>query len=133
AEQEIMEKYDVDWHRGFLSKKIRFPSTVGDTYRNGKTFKNTHEPLITREEQKKLLSVMGSSGYASPVKIDGDLFRRKMICPYCSEIMSAGAYKNKKDDTRLYRYTCHHCTRRDGFNHSVTEKVLESAFKKRLN
>jgi len=132
AENKISNKYNLNWHKGFLLKKLRSPSTVGDMYRNETTIENTHPPLITRQERDKLLSIANERHSPRMQIFQGDLFRRKVVCPYCAKIMSLRANKSERDNSNLYSYNCHHCYRNKGKTPTVSELRLEDAFVKYL-
>ncbi len=133
AERTISKKHNLEWYDGFLVKKLRAPSTVGDMYRNGELVKDLYPPLITKEYKNKLLSILGERGAPRQIKFKSDdLFRRKIICHKCSSVMGLRANRSLRTNEYLYSYTCHHCARNGRGSHSVGEKVLEDAFIKRL-
>lgn len=133
AERTIAEKYDLNWYFGFLLKKLRSPSTVGDMYRNGQTYEDVFPGLITKKERDKLLSIANERKSPRKTRFEGDLFRRKIVCYKCKNIMSLRADKSRKDRQYLFSYTCDHCYRNGGKRHSVSESILESAFLSYIN
>lgn len=128
AEEKIKSKYNLDWHRGFLLKKVRMESTVGNIYRSGTVIKDTHEPLISKSLRDKLLTIAEERGNPRTQIFDGDLFRRKVLCPQCDKILSLRANKSEKDKSNLFSYCCHECYRNGKGMLSVSERIIEQAF-----
>src|SRR5690625_6793161 len=53
AEDIINKRYALNWHNGYLPRKLKMPSTIGNIERNGKLYKNTNEPLMSEFEHNK--------------------------------------------------------------------------------
>ena len=58
AEKKISNRYDLNWSENYLTRKLKMPSTVGDTYRNGQLYENTHQGIITKRERDKLIEIL---------------------------------------------------------------------------
>lgn len=132
AENTIINRYGLDWHRGYLLKKVRSASLVGDIYRNGILIENTHEPLMDKYTRDKLLLIANERGNPRMQIFDGDLFRRKVLCPQCDRILSLRANKDKNGNN-LFSYCCHECYRNGKIMLSITEKSIEKAFENYLD
>lgn len=127
AERFIMNKHGIDWGRGnFLARKARQSSTVGDTFRNGEVTEDTHEGIITRAEQKKLITIMEQNLTGRRNIKHDDIFRRRVVCYQCTKIMSVNAKTTNDYKTINYSYVCVDCE--NGSFVSVAESLLEKAF-----
>lgn len=133
AENKIKHKYNLDWHLGFLIKKVRSPSTIGNMFRNDVTIENIYPPLISREKYKKLKLIIDERGNPRQEIFTGDLFRRKIACPLCDNIMSLRANKSTKTKQNLYSYSCMDCQRKRKVTVSISESLIEQAFLRYLN
>lgn len=124
---KLNKRYSLDWGESFLIRKVFSPSTVGNIYRNGQTFEDTFEGLITKEKQKKLASILKSRQVGRNNKFDNDdLFRQRIRCFNCNSFLSLGAYK-LADGSTAYRYTCDNCYRINRKSVCITEQKIENA------
>lgn len=133
AEDKIKTKHNLDWHLGFLIKKVRSPSTIGNMYRNDVTIEDIYPPLISKEKYKKLELIINERGSPMKTTFTGDLFRRKIACPECGDIMSLRANKSTRTKKNLYSYTCMSCQRKRKKTVSISERVIEQSLLKHLN
>lgn len=121
ATRIVNEKYGLGWTMEFLRTKIYSHSLIGNIYRNGVIYENTHQGIITKKEQRKLIDIIQSKRRTNLGIKHIDLFRRKLNCPQCDKTLSA-LLNNKH-----YYYQCNHC--RDYGDKQITaaETMLEKA------
>lgn len=128
AEKKISNRYDLNWSENYLTRKLKMPSTVGDTYRNGQLYENTHQGIITKRERDKLLEILEKNKTGRRFIEQDDLFRRRVKCSQCSSIMSVNARSHNNYKTIHYSYVCNDCHANDRPFMSVSESVIENAF-----
>lgn len=133
AQDKIMNKYNLDWNRGFLLRKLRMQSTIGNIYRVGKVFKNKHEPLIANDKYNKLLTIAKERSAPRKEVFTGDLFRQKIVCPQCFRMLSLRANRSDKDGRHLHSYKCDHCYRDGRKTINVSEIIMENALLRYLD
>src|SRR5690625_616943 len=127
AEDIINKRYALNWHNGYLPRKLKMPSTIGNIERNGKLYKNTHEPLMSEFEHNKLMQILeGNSTGRRNIKHD-DLFRRKVKCMQCNYTMSLVARSHNNYKKTYYSYVCDDCYDNKRPFISVSESQLEDA------
>src|SRR5690625_4110575 len=127
AEDIINKRYALNWHNGYLPRKLKMPSTIGNIERDGKLYKNTHEPLISEFEHNKLMQILeGNSTGRRNIKHD-DLFRRKVKCMQCNYTMSLVARSHNNYKKTYYSYVCDDCYDNKRPFISVSESQLEDA------
>src|SRR5690625_7225598 len=77
-------------------------STVGDTYRNGQLYENTHQGIITKRERDKLIEILEKNKTGRRFIEQDDLFRRRVKCSQCGSIMSVNARSHNNYKTIHY-------------------------------
>lgn len=127
AERKIVNKYNLDWHRNYLSRKIRHASTSGDIERNGKIIYDTHEGIVTKEEKTKLIEIMESNLTGRTFTEYTDVFRRRIECPNCGKVLSLAARK-KSNGSHYHSYACNACHHAGNEFMSVSEKKMMKSF-----
>src|SRR5690625_1795644 len=128
AEKKITNRYDLNWSENYLTRKLKMPSTVGDTYRNGQLYENTHQGIITKKERDKLIEILENNKTGRRFIEQDDLFRRRVKCSQCGSIMSVNARSHDNYKTIYYSYVCNDCHKKGRPFMSVSESILENAF-----
>lgn len=127
AQRKINRKYNTDFNRNYFSRKVRHATTVGDIERNGLIIPNTHEPIITKEEQAKLIQVLNSNMTGRNFTDYKDIYRRRVECPACKNTLVLVARK-KLNGSHYHSYTCNHCHEIGNPFMSVSENKITEAF-----
>lgn len=128
AEKKISNQYNLNWSENYLTRKLKMHSTAGDTYRNGKLYKNTHEGIITKKERDKLIEILENNKTGRRFIEQDDLFRRRVKCSQCNSVMSVNARSHDNYKTIHYSYVCNDCHSKGRPFMSVSESILENAF-----
>src|SRR5690625_7763483 len=81
--------------------------------------------LISKKKYKKLKLIIDERGNPRQEIFTGDLFRRKIACPLCDNIMSLRANKSTKTKQNLYSYSCMDCQRKRKVTVSISESLIE--------
>src|SRR5690625_363052 len=125
AEDYMNKHYGTNWKQDFLTRKIDQQSTIGNMYRNGKVFYNTHEPLTDKETINRLKEIKKSRIVRRSNVAHDDLFRLRIRCYICNSRLSLNAHKRK---TRYYyNYHSTQCFKKKRGSVSVSETTLEDA------
>lgn len=127
AESKISEAYGLNWSSNYLARKLKMHTTHGNIQRNGKLYKNTHEPLIGAYTKNKLLEILEENKTGRRSLKHVDLFRRKIKCMQCNKIMSMVARSHNNYEKTYYSYTCNDCYYKRKKFVSVSESQLESS------
>ena len=125
AERIINKKYNLDWY-GYLRRKARSETTVGNIYRNGKVYENTHDPIIDLKTRDKLLEKLNANRSGRTQNSPTLLFRRKIRCPQCGYKLAALYQKT------YYSYMCNECYKEKRKFVNVSENVIYNAFVKHM-
>lgn len=133
ARRIMIQRHNVNWSTNFLRMKIRHTTTVGDIKRRDKVHENTHEGIIDKITQRKLLDIIEGNKTGRKFSEQDDLFRRRIKCPNCGYFLSLIADSRSKNKDSMYRYSCSNCYKNTGKLFSVGEKQVEEAFKKYLS
>jgi len=128
VERIMTKKYNVSWSNNYLRRKIRHATIVGNIERNGIVYENTHEGLITKKEQQKLIEIIESRMTGRRGLEHNDIFRRRISCQTCNSIMVVNARTFNDYKTIHYSYVCDKCYENKRPFMSVSESVLEDAF-----
>ncbi len=127
TDKYISQKYDLKWKDNFLRRKIRSEHILGNIYRKGKVHENTHEALISKSEQKRLLKRLEENTSArTSSKTHKDLFRRKIQCYQCDNKLALSTAYYTSNSTKYY-YKCNNCFKSGNGTISLAETKLEKA------
>lgn len=129
TENVLINRYNLDWSQGYLLRKAKMHSTVGDTFRNGNIIENTHEGIISKKKQDKLIEIAESRGTGRRGDVEkNDVFRRRVVCYECGSIMNVTSRSHNNYKTVSHNYTCEPCYKAKRPFISVSEKNLLDAF-----
>lgn len=128
TEQVISDKYKLKWTDGYLVRKIREATMIGNIYRNGKLYENTHEGIITKEEQEKLIEIINENMTTNRGLEHNDIFRRRVVCYECNSIKWTQVNSSNDYATVSYSYKCGNCQRQGKRAPFVSENKLMVAF-----
>src|SRR5690625_7784911 len=102
-------------------------STVGDTYRNGQLYENTHQGIITKKERDKLIEILENNETGRRFIEQDDLFRRRVKCSECKRVISVNARSHDNYKTIHNSYVCNDCHSKETPIVSVSESIVQNA------
>lgn len=128
AEWVTSEKYGLDWSYSYLSRKIREQTMIGNMRRNNKIYEDTHEGIISKEEQDKLIGLLNDKIITNRNIEHNDIFRRKVLCPNCDSITYVQINSHNNYVSVVYSYYCGKCGKQKKSAPSVSELLMLDAF-----
>lgn len=118
----------TEWHTNTVLRLLKNPALYGSTRWNEKTYENTHEGIITKEEFDKIQLILDDRTIYRKRDVESTyLFQGKMVCPDCERTMTVNRHlRTLSDNSEVHYavYRCNHCWKTKRTRKSVGEKGL---------
>lgn len=123
------------WHIRTILDTLSNHALYGAVYWKGEIYKNSHEPILTKEDYDQLQKVISSRrNYKIRETTADHIFQMKLQCNGCSSrlVSERSWYFRKRDNQNVYanRYRCGMCADEGRKSQSVSELQMEKAFVK---